>query len=407
MKRRSTRAKTAAKKRKAPAQQAGRQKSTPLQQSEEMFRLLVSGVKDYAIFMLDPEGNIVSWNAGAERIKGYRGDEIIGQHMSRFYPDEDKGKPAYELEVAAEEGRFEDEGWRLRKDGSRFWANVIITTMRDEKGRIRGFSKVTRDLTERKLSEEMLRHAQDQLVHAQRMGAMAKMAGDIAKDFSERMTTISRHSKFLMENFGEDYRLRGKFDEIRKVSEEAAVITNHLLAFSSSQVLNPKLVDLNAVVSGIRGSLQWLLGKDIELSTILSPALDWVRVDPQQIEKVVVTLVSHARDAMKGRGSVSIETANVKVNQPLAHAHGTIPLGRYVMLTIGDSSRGLDKDTVARIFEPFFNVIGEREGDAGLGLSTVYGIVHQSGGYISVRSEIGQGTMFMIYLPRVLAEGTA
>ena len=360
---------------------------------------MIASVKDYAIFMLDPGGRILSWNTGAEKIKGYKEEEIIGKHFSIFYPSEEiqAGKPQRELKTAIAEGRFEEEGWRLRKDGSLFWANVVITPVYDEAGVLLGFSKVTRDLTERKHAEDILRQAQAQFIQVNRMGAMSRLAGDIAQEFDTLTKAIIRQSKFLMSSLNEGNPLRGRVEEIEKIAESASTLTSQLLAFSSGQVLSPKLLDLNVIVSSIRGTLQWLTGKDIELVTELSPSLGWISMDPFQMENVIINLAARGREAMELGGKLTIKTASLKVNTDIIHANGIIPSGQYVKLSVSDTGKEIDKKIQARIFEPFFTTSAKGK-ETGLRLSTVYGVIRQSEGHILVKSEVGKGTTFEIYL---------
>jgi PAS domain S-box-containing protein len=366
---------------------------------EQQLRLMIASVKDYAIFMLDPGGHIVSWNTGAEQIKGYKEKEIIGKHFSIFYPSKDiqNQKPERELTEAIAKGRLEDEGWRIRKDGTRFWANVVITPVYDEAGILRGFSKVTRDLTERKNGEDMLRQTQDQLLNTNRMGAMARLASGIAQEFDGLTKTIARQAKFLISSLDENNPLRPRVEEIKKIAEDASILTGQLLAFSSNQILNPKLLDLNIVITSIRGTLQWLIGKDMELVTKLSPMIGWVSIDPFQMENVLINLAGRAREAMQPGGKFTLETANIEVNSGIPHINGIIPAGKYVRLSIGDTGTGMPREIQARIFEPYFKP-DDKVKEAGLRLSTVYGIIMQSGGHIMVNSEANRGTTFDIYL---------
>jgi PAS domain S-box-containing protein len=374
---------------------------------EQQLSLMIASVKDYAIFMLNPEGRIMSWNTGAEKIKGYTENEIIGKHFSIFYPSEEiqAGKPERELKTALAEGRFEEEGWRLRKDGSLFWANVVITPVYNGAEALLGFSKVTRDLTERKYAEETLRQAQEQFIQASRMGAMARLAGEIAQEFDALTKAIIRQSKFLVSSLNEGNPLRGRVEEIEKIAESASTLTGQLLAFSSGQVLNPKLLDLNIIVSSIRGTLQWLTGKDIELVTELSPTLGWIKIDPFQMENVVINLAARAREAMELGGKLTIKTSSVKVDTAITHANGIIPSGQYVRLSVGDTGKEMNKEAQTRIFEPFFTTSAKGK-ETGLRLSTVYGVVRQSGGHIMVKSEVGKGTAFEIYFKELKENDT-
>lgn len=373
-----------------------------LREKEEFYRLLVEKVNDYAIFMLDPDGHIVSWNQGAERIKGYRVEEIVGEHFSRFYTTEDveNGKPDMELRVAAKDGRYEEDGWRVRKDGSLFFANVLITALRNEEGQLRGFSKVTRDITKRRQIEEALRLAEEQLRQSQKLEAVGHLAGGIAHDFNNLLTAILGQSELILRRMESNDPLCRKVEEIKKAGDRAALLTYQLLAFSRKQILQPKVLDLNAIVSEMDKILQRLIEENIDIKLMLDPMLGRIQADPGQISQIIINLVVNARDAMPHGGRITVETQNVYLDEEYARRHVSVRPGRHIMLAISDTGVGMDAETQNHIFEPFFTTKRDGKG-TGLGLSTVYGIVKQSGGNIWVYSEIGRGTSFKIYLPRV------
>ncbi len=366
-------------------------------ESEERFRLLVESVRDYAIFMLDTEGRIASWNAGAERITGYSAAEVIGHHLSRFYMEEDitAGEPERELTIAAGEGRYEKEGWRVRKGGSRFWANVVVTAVRDRRGELLGFAKVTRDMTERRSLEEQLRQSQ-------KMEAVGRLAGGIAHDFNNLLTAIMGYADLLLSDLAPEDPRREELDEIRKAADRATNLTRQLLAFGRRQVLSPKVLDLGALVTDMAPMLRRLIGEDIDLA--ISPAAEPVQVviDPGQLEQVILNLVVNARDAMPDGGKLTVETDSVELDQEFVAEHLGVRPGPYVLLAVSDTGIGMDEETRLRLFEPFFTTKPQGRG-TGLGLATVYGVVTQSGGAIWVYSEPGKGTTFKIYLPRVEA----
>ena len=366
-----------------------------LSASEERFHLLLDGVKDFAIFMLDPEGKVVTWNIGAERIKGYRAEEIIGKHFSTFYSAEDvaRGKPEQELQQAVVQGRYEDEGWRVRKDGARVFVNVVITPLHSNTGQHIGFAKVTRDVTERKKLEE-------QFHQAQKMETVGQLAGGVAHDFNNLLTVISGYSEVLLNRLPATDPASGLLQEIHKAGERAAGLTRQLLAFSRKQIIQPKVLDLNALANDVGKMLRHMIGEDVSLTTVLAPRLGRVKADPGQIEQVLMNLAVNARDAMPEGGKLTIETANVDLDQSYAQAHAEVKPGRYVWLAVSDTGCGMTEEVKARIFEPFFTTKEPGKG-TGLGLATAYGIVKQSGGYIYVYSEPGHGTTFKIYLPLV------
>src|SRR5664280_2380313 len=263
------------------------------QQSEDHFRLLVNGVKDYALYMLDPSGNVASWNVGAERIKGYKACEIVGKHLSVFYQSKDveDGQPQKNLVTAAQTGRAEQEGRRVRKDGSTFWANVVLSPINDSTGVLIGFAKITRDLTER-------RDLELQLHQSQKMEAIGSLAGGVAHDFNNLLTVILNCTGFALAGLHEGDPLKDDLLEVTKAAERAAALTHQLLAFSRNQVLQPVVLNLNHVASGIEKMLRRILGEDIDFVQVLEPDLGLTLADPGQIEQVLMNLVVNARDAV-------------------------------------------------------------------------------------------------------------
>jgi two-component system, cell cycle sensor histidine kinase and response regulator CckA len=369
------------------------------QQSEDRFRLLVDGVRDYALLMLDPHGNVASWNAGAEHIKGYTAREILGQHFSVFYEPAAviAGLPESHLETALRIGRSEEEGFRVRKDGSRFWASVVISPILDSADELLGFAKVSRDLTER-------RNLENQLHQAQKMEAIGSLAAGVAHDFNNLLSIILSYSELLQAGLKESDPMRNDLQEIRGAGLLAVTLTRQLLAFSRQQVLKPRIIDLTAVVQGLEKMLRRLIGEEIELTTVCAPLLGAVLVDPGQMEQVIINLAVNARDAMPDGGKLGIETKEVELGQGYANDHVGVTPGPHILLTVTDTGRGMDLQTQSRMFEPFFTTKELGKG-TGLGLATVFGIVRQSGGTIWVSSAIGQGTSIQVYLP--MADRTA
>jgi PAS domain S-box-containing protein len=363
-----------------------------LRASEERFRLLVDGVREYAIFLLDPDGNVLTWNAAAERMLGHTSAAIVGRSFAAFYPPEEAAsRPRTALERAAATGRHREEGWLQRSDGSRFLAEVVMTPVY-EGGRLQGFASVTRDLTE-------LRRLEQQLRQAQKMEAVGQLAGGVAHDFNNLLTIILGNSELVLAAIpdGDASSLVG---EIRDAGERARALTRQLLAFGRQQVVEPKVLDLNAVVRETDRMLQRLIGEDIRLTTVLDPALRRVKVDPGQIEQVMMNLSVNARDAMPQGGGLTIETRNVDLDGGYLRTHAEARGGGHVLLSVTDTGVGMNEATRVRIFEPFFTTKGPGSG-TGLGLAVVYGIVKQSGGHIEVYSEPGVGTSFKVYLPTV------
>jgi PAS domain S-box-containing protein len=375
-------------------------------ESEERFRTLVSGVKDYAIFMLDPEGRVVTWNDGAERIKGYRQDEILGSHFSRFYLPEDAraGVPDRDLETAAADGRMECEAWRVRKDGSHFWASVLVAALRDERGNLRGFAKITRDMTERRQQQETLEQHRAALAQAQKMEAIGQLTGGVAHDFNNLLTTILGSVDLLQRLPGQLGAPRAStlLGAITRAAEHGAALTQRLLAFSRQQPLAPQTVDVNRLVAATSELLRRTLGEIIVLESVLAAGLWSTRVDPSQLESALLNLAVNARDAMPGGGRLTIETGNTFLDDDYAAAHDEVAPGQYVMLAVTDSGVGMSQETIAQAFDPFFTTKPEGKG-TGLGLSQVHGFIKQSGGHIKIYSEPGHGTTVKIYLPRHMA----
>ena len=366
-----------------------------LRRSEQRFRMLVQSVTDYAIYMLDQNGQVASWNAGAERFKGYAADEIMGQHFSRFYTEEDReaGIPRIALETASREGRFEAEGWRLRKDGSKFWASVIIDPVRDDAGELIGFAKVTRDLTEKRAIEEQLRQSQ-------KMEAVGQLTGGLAHDFNNLLTGISGSLEMMQVRMsqGRTAEFDRYFGAAQGAVKRASALTHRLLAFSRRQTLDPKPTNANKLLSGLEELVRRTVGLGIDVEVVGASGLWPILVDPNQLENAVLNLCINARDAMPEGGKLTIETANRWLDERAARKHD-LPVGQYVSICVTDTGTGMAPDIIAKAFDPFFTTKPLGEG-TGLGLSMIYGFARQSGGQVRIYSEVGQGTTMCLYLPR-------
>ncbi|MBB6093681.1 PAS domain S-box-containing protein [Povalibacter uvarum] len=361
--------------------------------NELQFQQLVAGVADYAIYMLDRNGYVASWNPGAERIKGYTAAEIIGQHFSAFYTDDDReiNKPQKALAIAASEGKYEAEAWRVRKDGTRFWASVLIDAIRNKAGDIVGFAKVTRDMTEK-------RAMQEQLHQSQKMEAIGQLTGGVAHDFNNLLTVILGNLDTISRRMsGTDQRLLRAVDHAMQGAERAATLTRQLLAFARRQPLNPKPTDLNRLVISMGDLLHRMLREDIVVDRQLDKDLWFVEVDTHQLESALLNLAVNARDAMIQGGKLTIETTNLH----LAERRGEIPAGDYVLICVTDTGCGMTSEVMERAFDPFFTTKPIGEG-TGLGLSQVFGFMRQSGGHVRLHSEAGQGTTVRLYLPRLM-----
>jgi PAS domain S-box-containing protein len=376
-----------------------------IRESERQFRLLVAGVTDYALYMLDPNGIITSWNAGAERIKGYATNEIIGQHFSRFYPERDRsaGMPARALYTAAQEGRFEAEGWRVRKDGSLFWANVIIDPIRDEHGNLVGFAKITRDITERRDAQNALEEVQAQRAHAQKMDALGQLTGGVAHDFNNLLMVVGGHIQSIKRHIGDDPKLIRAAEAIELAAQRGAALTRQLLTFSRRQPFRPVVVSLRERVDALGSMLARALGNTVKLVATIEPDTWLVKVDPSELELALVNVILNARDAMRGGGVITVTTENVVLS---ARDTSERIEGEFVALRINDTGTGIPPDILPRIFEPFFTT-KEVSAGSGLGLSQVYGFAQGSGGAVTVDSALGRGTTVSLFLPRSAETGAA
>lgn len=368
-----------------------------LRVSEERFRLLVQSVTDYAIYMLDPDGRVTNWNIGAQRIKGYRPEEIIGEHFSRFYTEEDKaaGLPALGLKTAAREGRFIKEGWRLRKDGSRFLANVVIDPIRNESGKLIGYAKVTRDVTERRDSQRALEATREALQQSQKMEAVGQLTGGIAHDFNNLLMAILGSLELIKKRLPHNSNVDTLLDNVKQAAQRGATLTQRMLAFARRQELTPVAVDIPQLVRGMSDLLQRSLGPSIVLETHFPSAVGQVHADANELEMSLLNLAVNARDAMPQGGSIVIAAEDMNVS---ANGHTRLPAGRYVCLSVTDTGEGMDDETLVRSVEPFFTTKGIGKG-TGLGLSMVHGFAEQMGGCLLLTSRMGEGTRVELCLP--------
>jgi PAS domain S-box-containing protein len=332
---------------------------------------------------------------GAERIKGYKSEEIIGQHYSVFYTEEDRqrGLPEKAIATAARTGKYESEGWRVRKDGSIFWANAVINTIEDADGCLLGFAKVTRDLTERRAAEERMRQAQ-------KMEAIGQLTGGIAHDFNNLLTVVSGNIDALQRRLPKnaDDSLRRLTDAALRGTTRAALLTHRLLAFSRRQPLEPKSVSVNVLITGIAEMVHRTLGERIRVETVLAAGVWPTFVDSNQLESVLLNLAVNARDAMPDGGKLTIEAANVYLDEKYA-ADAEVAPGQYVGIFVSDTGTGMTPDVAEKAFDPFFTTKEIGQG-TGLGLSQVHGFIKQSGGHVKIYSEVGVGTTIKLYLPR-------
>ena len=368
-----------------------RDKEQALFESEQRFRMLVQGVRDYAIYMLDPEGRVSNWNAGAQAIKGYSADEIVGQHFSRFYTEEDRaaGEPERALKTALEEGKYEREAWRVRKDGSLFWASVLIDPVFEDSGKHIGFAKVTRDITEKKQDQDELEQTREALAQAQKLQALGELTGGIAHDFNNLMTVIAGASDFLLKNrdLPEEKKIQ-YLKAIVETSDRATSLTNHLLAFGRRQSIKPQVIDLTVRLDAFAEMVARMLGSPIKVSLDLAAKAPLVEVDATQLETALLNAAINARDAMQGGGELTLGTSDTQFDGKGA-----------ICITVKDTGSGMPADVLSRVFEPFFTTKEIGKG-TGLGLSQIHGFAAQAGGKAEIESEEGKGTTLRIILPR-------
>ena len=367
------------------------------------YQLLVQAVTDYAIYMLDPTGVVTSWNPGAQRVKGYAAAEIIGQHFSRFYTEEDQenGLPARALEIATREGKFENEGWRVRKDGSRFWAYVVIDPIRRPSGEILGFAKVTRDLTERKEAQQKLEETRDALLQSQKLEAIGQLTGGIAHDFNNLLMAVIGSLELMRKRLPDDPKLMTLLENALSGAQRGATLTKRMLAFARRQELKREVIDIPELVRGMTELLQRSLGPSVSIETRFPLVSKPVLCDAHQLEMILLNLAVNARDAMPDGGQIIIAMRE----EVLLPDTGTrLKPGTYLCLTVRDTGHGMDEETLKRATEPFFTTKGIGKG-TGLGLSMVHGVAEQSGGWFTLRSRKDEGTTAELWLP--VAEGQA
>ena len=346
-----------------------------------------------AIITTDGRGRLTYFSRGAEAMFGYRAEKMIGSAVADLYPGGLEEARAVKRRLAQEGQLRNYESGFLTKDGGCVEVSASISLLRDATGRVAGTLGVLKDIGERRRLEEQLRQSQ-------KMEAVGRLAGGIAHDFNNLLTVIAGRAQLILSRLRPEEPIHRDATLVRTTADRAAVLTQQLLAFSRKQVLQPQVLNLNAVVTAMEPMLGRLIGEDIDLAVIPAESLGRVKADPGQIEQVIVNLVVNSRDAMPQGGRLTVETADVELDAAYASRHFSVPPGPYVMLAVSDTGEGMDEQTRSRVFEPFFTTKGPGKG-TGLGLATVYGIVKQSGGDIQLYSEPGRGTAFKIYLPRV------
>ncbi|HWW56031.1 MAG TPA: PAS domain S-box protein [Sphingopyxis sp.] len=372
-----------------------------LRESEEQFRMLVQSVTDYAIYRLDPDGHVSSWNAGAERIKGYAPHEIIGSHFSKFYTAADAaaGEPARALALARTEGRFLAEGRRVRKDGSEFAASVVIDPIYDHDGNLAGFAKITRDVSEREERQRELERAREALFQSQKMEAIGQLTGGVAHDFNNLLMAVQSSIGLLAKKLPADPQLKRLIDNALQGVERGAALTQRMLAFARRQDLQTEAIEPIRLIRNMSDLLQRTIGPAHPLQLRLPDRIAAVEADANQLEMAFINLAVNARDAMPDGGKISIA---VSARDLAANEIDHLPAGAYVRIDVTDSGKGMDPETLLRATEPFFTTKGVGKG-TGLGLSMVHGLAEQMGGFLQLQSRLGSGTTASLWLPALAA----
>jgi len=369
-----------------------------LRESEEKYRSFVANAMD-AIFVVQ-EGFIKFPNPIASALTGYSQEELTTRTIDTFIHPDDRGMvfDNYRRRLEGEEVPNTYSFRIIKKKGEELWGQINAALIAwDGKPAVLCF---VRDITERKRAEEALRNSEEQLRQSQKIEAIGRLAGGVAHDFNNLLTVISGNCQLSLLELKETDPLKGNIEEIKRASERAADLTRQLLAFSRRQILEMRVLDLNSLLTDLDKMLHRLIGEDIELTTLLADDLGRVKTDPGWVEQIIINLAVNARDAMPNGGKLTIETANVELDEGYARGHIAVKPGRYIMLSVSDTGVGMTPEVREQVFEPFFTTKEKGKG-TGLGLSTVYGIVKQSGGNIWVYSEPGLGTTFKIYLPGV------
>lgn len=352
----------------------------------EQFRMLVEGVVDYAIYMISPEGQVSTWNAGAERIKGYSAAEVVGRHFSLFYTPEDReaGEPQHALRQAHAAGRYEREGWRVRKDGSRFFASVIVDAIHDDSGKVIGFAKITRDITEKVEAARELEETRNALVQSQKMEMVGQLTGGLAHDLNNMLAGIIGALNLLQRRIkaGRTAEADKYIEAALTSAHRAASLTSRLLAFGRRQSLDIKPVDVAAAIASMEILLSRSVGENVRINMRLAPAV--AMTDANQLETAILNLAVNARDAMPDGGEITIETRAAQ--------------DCFVSVVVSDTGAGMTPDVLEKVYDPFFTTKPIGQG-TGLGLSMVHGFVKQSGGDIGITSAPGAGAVVTLLLP--------
>ncbi len=367
-----------------------------LTDTSRQLRLLIDSVRDHALYLLDPQGIVRSWNPGAERIKGYRADEVIGTHFSRFYlaDEREAGEPQRLLHLAAQNGHVTSEGWRVRRDGSSFRASIVIEAVR-ENGELLGFVKITRDITEHWQAQRLLRDAQRALRQTQQFETVGRLSRGLSHEFNNLLTTVGNALDLLSMRLGSDARAAELLTTAQAATDRGALLTRQLLAFSTGQTLIRETLDINQQISEWLPGLRSACPPGVTVEAVLAPGLPLLSTDPLQLQTALANLVANAADATLDGGRVLVATALEHRLDPDAD---TALQRRYVTLSVCDEGHGMAPDIAERATEPFFTTKDIGKG-SGLGLSQVFGFTTQSGGFVDVSTTPGVGTTVSLLLP--------
>ena len=370
-------------------------KNAVLESARRHFQFLIDGVVDYAIFALDKEGHVTSWNSTAQKIMGYTSEEIVGKHFGIFYrPDERRaGLPTRALESAIQKSKHAVEGWRIRKNGTLFFVTGSVSSYRDDSGTLIGFINILRDATERRDAEEKLVEAREQLAMSQKMEAIGKLTGGIAHDFNNLLMIIGGSAQIFARLL--DPKLPKAIEAIQTAAKRGETLTRQLLTFSRHQHLSPTVVDLNASIKNMRTMIESSLRGNIVYNENLGDGVWPVRVDLAELELAIVNIAVNARDAMPNGGTFTVSINDVTVDQAIGDNRLR---GVFFAIALGDTGTGIPSNLMSKMFDPFFTTKEVGKG-TGLGLSQVYGFAHQAGGTVTADSKVGQGTTITIYLP--------
>jgi PAS domain S-box-containing protein len=368
------------------------QTNLALNSAKRHFQILIEGVVDYAIFALDKEGYVASWNSGAQKIMGYATEEIIGKNFGIFYRPDDRraGAPSRALELANQKGKHEVEGWRIRKNGTPFFITGSVFSVRDDAGNLVGFANIIRDATERRDAHEKLVQAREQLAMAQKMEAIGKLTGGIAHDFNNLLMIIGGSAQIFARLL--DPKLPRAIEAIQTAAKRGESLTRQLLTFSRHQPLNPIVVDLSASIKNMRTMIESSLRGNIVYNETVGDGVWPVKFDLAELEHAIVNIAVNARDAMQNGGTFSLSVNNVTLNQEIGDNRA------FVAISFSDTGTGIPPNLLSKMFDPFFTTKEVGKG-TGLGLSQVYGFAHEAGGTVTADSRVGQGTTITVYLP--------